>query len=75
MGKKIRTLLAGYVTSTEAENQLGLSASAGRIRQLCRAGRFPGAVQIGRTWVIPEEAWTAYLAEVKARELAAAAAS
>lgn len=70
MVKKIRTLLAGYITSSEAENQLGLSASAGRIRTLCRAGRFPGAVQIGRIWVIPEEAWTAYLAEVQARQQA-----
>lgn len=70
---KNKTLLHGYITSAEAENQLGLSAGAGRIRQLCRRGRFPGAVQIGRTWVIPLAAWHKYLAETApARELAAA---
>jgi len=27
-----------------------------RVRQLCEAGRIPGAQKVGKTWIIPEDA-------------------
>lgn len=40
------------LTTTQAAAQLGLCQS--RIRQLCLAGKLPGAYKMGRDWVIPE---------------------
>jgi excisionase family DNA binding protein len=39
------------ITVTEAAKRLGLSRQ--RIGQLCNDGRIPGAVLVGRQWVIP----------------------
>lgn len=40
------------LTTTQVAAQLGLCQS--RIRQLCLAGKLPGAYKMGRDWVIPE---------------------
>jgi excisionase family DNA binding protein len=39
------------ITVSEAARRLGLSRQ--RIGQLCKDGRIPGAVLVGRQWVIP----------------------
>ena len=42
-----------YVTAPEAGEILGLKKA--RIGQLCRAGRFEGAIKVGDAWIIPRE--------------------
>ena len=46
--------LKNYITAPEAGEILGLKKA--RIGQLCRAGRFNGAVKVGDAWMIPREA-------------------
>jgi predicted DNA-binding transcriptional regulator AlpA len=43
-----------YLSVTEASEILGLQRA--RTGVLCRAGRFPGAIKIGNSWIIPREA-------------------
>lgn len=45
-----------YIAQPEASAILeakGFFADRTRISQLCRAGRFPGAVKVGHIWIIP----------------------
>ena len=43
-----------YVSVTEASEILGLQRA--RTGVLCREGRFPGALKVGNSWIIPREA-------------------
>jgi excisionase family DNA binding protein len=43
-----------YLSVTEVAKMLGLRRA--RTGELCRAGRFPGAVKVGNYWIIPREA-------------------
>jgi excisionase family DNA binding protein len=43
-----------YLSVTEAAEMLGLQRA--RTGVLCRKGRFPGAVKVGNSWIIPREA-------------------
>ena len=43
-----------YVDQRTAAQMLNVSQA--RISQLCPQGRFPGAVKIGWSWIIPKEA-------------------
>jgi excisionase family DNA binding protein len=43
-----------YLSVTEAAKILGLQRA--RTGVLCRDGRFPGAVKVGNSWIIPREA-------------------
>jgi hypothetical protein len=43
-----------YVGASEAGKMLNITRS--RIGKLCLAGRFPGAVKISNSWIIPREA-------------------
>ena len=43
-----------YVSVTEASEMLGLKRA--RTGVLCREGRFPGALKVGNSWIIPREA-------------------
>jgi excisionase family DNA binding protein len=45
-------MAAEFLTVTEAARRLGVSPVW--IRKLCQAGRVPGAVKAGQTWVIPD---------------------
>lgn len=45
--------LPGYYTTAEAAEKLGY-AVPDTLRQLIGRGRIPGAVKIGKTWLIPE---------------------
>lgn len=47
--------IAGYETATAAAERLGVRES--RVRQLCIAERIPGAVKVGRQWLIPKDSW------------------
>lgn len=47
--------IAGYETARIAAKRLGVRES--RVRQLCIAGRLPGAMKVGRQWLIPEGSW------------------
>lgn len=40
-------------TSVELGKMAGVTPS--RIRQLCIAGRLPGAVKVGRDWLVPDD--------------------
>lgn len=42
------------ITVSEYAEKLGLSA--GSVRQKCQRGTLPGAVKVGRDWVIPADA-------------------
>lgn len=42
----------------ETAEKIGLSIP--RIQVLCRQGRFPGAIKVGRAWVVPESAIQGY---------------
>ena len=42
----------------ETAQLLGLQPA--RTRELCRAGRLPGAQKVGRDWIVPEGAIKAY---------------
>jgi excisionase family DNA binding protein len=42
------------ITTIEAANRLGVSRQY--INKLLKQGRLPGAYQVGRAWIIPEEA-------------------
>ena len=42
-----------YVSVTEASEILGLQRA--RTGVLCREGRFPGAIKVGSSWIIPRE--------------------
>ena len=50
-----------YLSVTEAANVMGKGRNF--VGKLCRAGRFPGAAQIGMTWIIPREAVLNYKPE------------
>jgi len=43
-----------YVSVTEASEMLGLQRA--RTGVLCREGRFPGAIKVGNSWIIPRKA-------------------
>jgi excisionase family DNA binding protein len=47
--------ILGYETAQEAAGRYGVDDS--QVRRLCIAGRIPGAVKVGRQWLIPSEAW------------------
>jgi excisionase family DNA binding protein len=47
-----------YVTVEEAAELANRKTSL--IRVLCRDGRFPGAVKMGNTWIIPKHEVMAY---------------
>jgi len=40
------------ISTTQAAEQIGLTQ--GRIRQLLREERIPGALKVGRDWLIPD---------------------
>lgn len=40
-----------YMTTKEAAEKWGISDR--RVLQYCNAGRIPGAVKMGNTWIIP----------------------
>lgn len=40
-----------YLTTTQASQAVGLSHQ--RIRALCGKGLIPGAVKVGKSWIIP----------------------
>ena len=46
--------MKGYITIKEASEKWGLSARW--INAICSQNRIPGAEQVGRVWVIPENA-------------------
>ena len=48
------TVSKDFVTVAEASNIMGKGMNF--IGKLCRAGRFPGAVKMGNSWIIPREA-------------------
>ena len=50
----LKAELENYITAPEAGEILGLKKA--RIGQLCRGGRFDGAIKIGDAWIIPREA-------------------
>lgn len=45
------TITPEYVSTVTAASLLGLSRQ--RLGQLCRAGRFEGALRVGKLWKIP----------------------
>lgn len=47
--------IPGYETAQEAAGRFGVDDS--QVRRLCIAGRVPGAVKVGRQWLIPSGAW------------------
>lgn len=47
------TTLPGYFTVTEAADRLGYKAP-NTVRRLCIANRIPGAIKVGKMWLIPE---------------------
>jgi hypothetical protein len=47
--------ILGYETAQEAAGRFGIDDS--QVRRLCIAGRVPGAVKVGRQWLIPSGAW------------------
>ncbi|QIN81579.1 helix-turn-helix domain-containing protein [Rubrobacter tropicus] len=49
------TGIPGYETTQEAAMRFGVDDS--QVRRLCIARRIPGAVKVGRQWLIPSEAW------------------
>ena len=51
-------MLEGYMTSKQAAEYL--KRADGTIRKQCRAGKFPGAVKVGNTWVIPKNSVIRY---------------
>jgi len=62
MGKpEVQIVVGGEVclTSEQVAERIGVNRS--RVRQLCIAGRFPGAVKMARTWFIPASGLEAYL--------------
>ena len=48
------TVSKEFVTVAEASSIMGKGMNF--IGKLCRAGRFPGAVKMGNSWIIPREA-------------------
>lgn len=44
---------AGKECITQKEAMTILHIDSARVSRLCNAGRFPGAFQVGRTWLIP----------------------
>ena len=49
----LKAELEKYITAPEAGEILGLKKA--RIGQLCRGGRFDGAIKIGDAWMIPRD--------------------
>lgn len=43
-----------YITTKEIAEKWGISDR--RVLQYCNAGRVPGAVKMGNTWIIPKNA-------------------
>jgi len=50
---------AVVLTGREVADRLGIDDS--RVRQLCIAGRFPGAMKVSNRWFIPESGLDEYL--------------
>lgn len=46
-----------YLSTEQAAERLKISSR--RIRALCKAQKFPGAILIGKYWAIPEESLSA----------------
>jgi hypothetical protein len=42
-----------YISTLHAATSVGLSRD--RIRVFCATGRIPGAVKIGKTWLVPKK--------------------
>jgi hypothetical protein len=57
-GVQVETLVPGYATAEATARALGVTAE--RIRVLCREGRFPGAINQMRIWLIPVSAVEGY---------------
>jgi len=53
------------ITTVEAARRLGVTRST--VQVAARAGMFPGAVQVGRQWNIPEEALAGFVVRGKGR--------
>lgn len=51
--KKDGELMKGYITLKEASERWNLSVRW--INMMCSQNRIPGAEQIGRVWIIPED--------------------
>lgn len=47
--------LEGYETAQEAAARYGIDDS--QVRRYCSQGRIPGAVKVGRQWLVPADAW------------------
>ncbi len=47
------------LTGREVAERIGVNDS--RVRQLCIAGRFPGAMKVSNRWFIPESGLEEYL--------------
>lgn len=43
-----------YITTKEVAAKWGISDR--RVLQYCNAGRIPGAVKMGNTWIVPQDA-------------------
>jgi excisionase family DNA binding protein len=52
----------GYLTSQEVAEALRVPET--RIRKLCREGRMPGALRIGKSWRIPADIFEQLHAQV-----------
>ena len=46
--------MKGYITIKEASEKWGLSTRW--VNEICAQNRIPGAEQVGRVWIIPEDA-------------------
>ena len=46
-----------FLTTRQLARRLGLSERTGhqRIADMCKVGRIPGAVKVGRDWLIPAD--------------------
>ena len=49
------------ITITQAIEITGTQYTRSRISQVARAGGFPGAIQVGRVWLIPKVEFTNWL--------------
>lgn len=59
INNKINVLEAGeYITSHQASDLLDLTT--GNVTKMINRGKFPGAIKVGRDWLIPVLAVQAY---------------